>query len=501
MAIRVALGASPGRLLRQTLTEALVLALLSTTCGLLVARALLGAVLWLAPGDVPRIEHATLDIRVLTFCAVAALAWVLTLGTVPAWTYRRLGRAPGVEHAFKAVTGTKGLLVFTVAEISAAVVAAIGAGLLLRTFAHLQSIERGFNLKELVVASLLLPETRQRDSRSTLAFYDQLLPQVEALPGVIAATPTHFGPGSGTLGLSAPMLFEGQTREEARTNPWSTWEPVLPSYFRTLGIRILRGRAFTDGDRRDRAPVAVVSESVAQRYWPGQDPLGKRLQFALSTPARQWPWVTVVGVAADTRYRELTKSWMTVYFPADQFFFFQAASLVVRAASAPEALGPAILQRVHTIEPAATVASVEAMDTLLARERARPLTALTVSGFFALMAIVLAGVGVYGVMSYEVRQRRREIAVRSAIGATSPDIFRAVVRRSFIVGAAGAAIGLVVAISVTRTLASLLYGIQPIDLGVFVTGAGVLLAVVLAAAYFPARRAAGLDPVAALRAE
>jgi putative ABC transport system permease protein len=500
-AVRVALGASSGRLLRQALTEGLVLALLGAMCALLIARTLLVVLQWLSPGDVPRIELATIDLRVMIFGVVSAVAWALTLGTVPAWTNRRLARSPGVEHAFRGVRGSRGLLIFTVAEVAAAVVVAIGAGLLFRSFAHLQSIERGFNSNNLVMASLLLPEARQRNPRSMIAFYDQLLPHVTALPGVVSAAPTHVGPGSGTFGLSAPMFFEGQTPEDSKTNPYSTWEPVLPSYFRTLGIPILRGRAFTDADRGDGAPVAIVSESVAQRYWPGQDPIGKRLQFVYSTKAGEWPWVTVVGIAADTRYRELTKSWMTVYFPADQFFFFQAASLVVRASSTTEALAPALLQAVRTIEPGATVASIAPMNTLLERELARPLTAMTVSGVFALIAIALAAVGVYGVMSYEVRQRRREIAVRSAIGATAAAIFNTVLRRSLLVGLAGAGIGLVLAGAVTRMLASLLYGIQPLDPFVFFIGAGVLLAVVVAAASLPARRAAAVDPIDALRSE
>jgi putative ABC transport system permease protein len=501
MAVRVALGASFGRLLRHTLAEALVLALLGAMYALIVARALVAAVVWVAPGDVPRIGLATIDVRVMMFCGVASLAWVLLLGTVPVWSHRRLARAPGVERAFRGVSGTTGLLVFTAAEISAAVVVAIGAGLLLRTFGNLQSIERGFSSNNLVMASLLLPEARQREPRSMLAFYDQLLPRVLALPGVVSATPTHVGPGSGTFGLSAPMFFEGQTEAESQTNPWSTWEPVLPSYFATLGIPIVRGRAFTDSDRHDGAPVAIVSESVAERYWPGQDPTGKRLQFVYSTTAGEWPWVTVVGVAADTRYRELTKTWMTVYFPADQFFFFHPGSLVVRASSTAQALTPALREAVRAVEPGAAVASITAMNDLLERELARPLTAMTVSGVFALIAIVLAAVGVYGVMSYEVRQRQREIAVRSAIGATSAAIFAAVVRRSLVVGLAGAAIGLVLAGAVTRMLSSLFYGIQPLDAGVFLSGAGVLLVVVLAAGYFPARRAASVDPVVALRAE
>ena len=361
---RVALGASRGRLLRQTAAEGLVLGASGAIGGLLVAITLLAGVQWLAPGDIPRIERAALDLRVLGFCGAAALVWVLALGTVPAWAHRRLIHDSGVQHSFRGVRGTRGLLGFAVAEVAAAVVVAIGAGLLVRTVVHLQGIDRGFDASRLLTISLLLPEERQREPRAMLAFYDRLLPEVTALPGVIAASPTHMSPGSGTLGLSAPMLFEGQTAEEARTNPWSTWEPVLPSYFRTIGIPIARGREFTDADRRDGAPVAIVSEAVARRYWPGQDPVGKRLQFAAG---REWPLVTVVGVAADTRYRELTKPWMTVYFPAEQFFFFQAASLMVRTTSSPAALAPAILQRVRAIEPAATINSAASMDTLLAR--------------------------------------------------------------------------------------------------------------------------------------
>jgi putative ABC transport system permease protein len=271
---------------------------------------------------------------------------------------------------------------------------------------------------------------------------------------------------------------------------------VLPSYFETLGVPIVRGRALTTADRRDGAPVAVVSESVARRYWPGQDPIGRRLRFVADS---EWPWVTVVGVAADTRYRELTRTWMSVYFPADQFFFFQASSLVVRATAPPAALVPAILQRVRALEPGAAVESAATIETLLARELSRPRTALVVSGIFAAIAIVLAAVGVYGVLSYEVRQRRRELAVRSAIGATPSGIFRVVVRRSLIVGAVGAGAGVLIAASLTHTLSSLLFEVRPLDPAVFLAGAGGLLAVVLLAACIPARRAAAADLVAGLR--
>jgi putative ABC transport system permease protein len=497
VAVRIALGARPGRLLRQAIAEGLVLGAPGAVCGLLVALALLGAMQRLAPG-VPRIAQAAIDMRVLAFCVVSALSWVLALGTAPVWAHRRMAHGPGVERSFTGARRTGGLLVFTIAEVAAAVVVATCAGLLVRTFARLQAIDRGFDSNKLLWISLFVPEARQRDARAMLAFYDELLPRLEALPGVVSAAPVHVPPGSGTGGLSAPMVFEGQTPEQARSNPWATWEPVLPSHFRTLGIPIVRGRGFTSADRRGGQPVAVVSEAVARRYWPGKDPIGKRVQLVAGS---DFPWMSVVGVAADTRYRELTKSWMTVYFPADQSFFFQAGSLAVRTDGAPGPLAPAILQAVRTLEPVVTVKSASTMDALLAKELSRPATALAVAGALGLMAVVLAAVGVYGVTSYEVQQRRPELAVRSALGATPADIFRDVVRRSLIVGCAGAAVGLAVAASVTHTLRSLLYEVQPRDPGVFMTGASVLLGVVLIAACFPARRAAGADPVAAIRAE
>jgi len=499
LAVRVALGASHARLARQTVTEGLVLGGLSALCGLLVAALFLGIVKWLAPGDVPHIEDASLDLRVLGFCAVAVLVWVLALGTVPVWGHRRLEPSAGtgtLRLSLREVPGTRGLRVFVIAEIAAAVVVAIGAGLLVRSFVHLQRIDRGFDSSNLTVIPILLPESRYADARTRLAFYDELLPKLTSLPGVISASPLQMGPGTGMAGLSAPMRFEGQTPHDAEKNPWASFDPVTPSYFRTLGVPIVRGRSFTDADNRDARPVAIVSESVARRYWPGQDPVGKQLRLAA-----EFGWVTVVGVAGELRYRELTRSWMTVYFPAAQFFYFSPDALVVRTASVPSLLIPAVRETIRAQEPHAALHSIDSMDALLARELARPRTALTVTALFALMAIVLSAAGVYGVMSYDVHQRRRELAVRSALGASPAQIFRAVAWRSLILGVLGAAAGLAAAWAVTRSLRSLLFEVEPADPGAFLAGAGVLLGIVLVASCFPARRAAAADPVAVLRGD
>jgi predicted permease len=362
----------------------------------------------------------------------------------------------------------------------------------------LSNIDRGVAVDQVYLATLLLPEDQRRDRPVQTRFHKRIVEDLTTVPGVAAVTPVHLGPGTGTLGLSAPMLFEGQTAEEAHTNPWSTWEPVLPEYFRTLGIPIVRGRGFTADDRPDTAPVAIVSESVARRYWPNLDPIGRRMRF-VDEP--DWPWVRVVGVARDTRYRELRKTWMTVYFPADQFFFFQPGSVLVRTQLTPGALRAALASRVGQAMPGAMVDTVEPLGRLLALELARPRAAVAVAATFALVAIGLALVGIYGVLSYDVRQRRRELAIRAALGASPPRLVRHVASRGAYAASVGAAIGVSAAALVTQGLSSVLFEVSPLDNAVYVL---VLLAVpvlVVSAAWLPARAAARTDAATTLRAE
>jgi putative ABC transport system permease protein len=498
LAVRAALGATRLRLARQTLTESLLLAALGAAGGLAVSAVFLRLARAVAPAEVPRIAEAALDLRVLAFCVAAALAWVLAFGTAPVWSGRRISVPALGSSALssRGERGTRALRVFTIAEIAAALVVAVGAGLLVRSFVRLSGIDRGFESRHLELVRINLPKLRYPDAASRLAFFEQLLPRVTAIPGVVAATTDHVGPGTGSTGLSAGMVFEGQTAEEAKNNPWAGWEPVTPSYFETLGIPIVRGRGFTPVDRSAGAGVAVVSEAVVRRYWPGQDPVGKRLRLG-----PEFPWVTVVGVAGDTRYRELRRDWLTVYFPAPDFFFFDPGCLVVRAKVAPAALVPSLRAAIRAQDREAAVVSVSTMDAELARELARPRAAVTVTGVFALMAVGLAWLGVYGVISYEVAQRRRELAVRSALGATPSRIFRAVVGRSLTLGLGGIMLGCVAAAVLPRSLQSLLFEVAPADPVSFAAGGGLLLAAVVLAALVPARRAAAADPVTALRIE
>jgi putative ABC transport system permease protein len=497
VAVRLALGASRVRLIRQTVTESLLIGVIGAVGGVVVAQASLALVQWLGPGELPRIDRATIDLRVLAFTLVASLVWVVTFGTAPSWSRaREATRGLAREFGVRGVRGTAALRVFTIAEVAVAVVVAIAAGLLVRSLMQLQGIQRGYDSANMAVFRLLLPDARYQTARERLNFFERLVPAVAAIPGVSTASPVHLGPGTGMTGLSAGMIFEGQSPEEARLNPWATWEPVMPTYFQTLGIPIISGRPFSDADGPDAAKVVIISDAVARRYWPGQNPIGKRLRFI-----REMDWTTIVGVVADTRYRELTRSWMTVYFPAPQFFFFTPGSLVVRTTGAPEALVPAIQQTIRTQEPQLAIESLASMDELAGRELSRPRTALTVASVFALMAIILAAIGVYGVLSYDVSQRRPELAVRSALGASPSAVFWAVVRRSAAMGAIGATVGLTVAAMVTRSLGALLYEVGPGDPVAFAGGAAALVVIVLAASFVPARRAAGADPATVLRTE
>ena len=499
LAVRVALGASRARLMRQVVAESLLLGLTGGLGGVLIAHLFLALPQRFAAGDIPRIAEAAINFKVLAFCGSAALIWVVTFGTVPSWNRRKFASPAGLgsaEMSLRGVHGTTALSAFTIAQIASAVIVAIAAGLLLRSFGLLQAIDRGYDSSRMAVFRLLLPDARYQTAPARLAYFEDLAARVGSITGVEAVSPVHLEPGTGTTGLSAGLLIEGQTPEDARSNQWATWEPVIPSYFATLGIPITRGRAFTSADRGKSMPVVIVSEAVAERYWPGQDPIGKRLKFI-----RDFEWATVVGVVADTRYRELTRAWMTVYFPAAQFFFFGPGWLVVRTSTDPEPLVPAIRQTIRSADSGVAIRSISSMDDLAVKELARPRAALMVASLFALMAIILAAVGVYGVMSYDVSQRRRELAVRSAIGATPRALFRSVVSRSAAIGIVGIAIGLGAAALATRSLRAVLFEISPADPGSFVAGAATLLAIVLLAAYLPARRAATADPVAILRTE
>ena len=495
-AVRLALGATRARLVRETATDSVILGAVATMAGIALAFVLLQLLRWIEPGGMPRVEEAVLDVRIVVAAAATVFLWVATLGTAPAWAHRTLDPARAGDLSSRGQPRTVGLRLFSVAQIATAVVVAIVAGLLVRSFAHLQAIDRGFDTANLAVIPLLLPEDRYADAPSRLMLYRDFVNRLEALPGVVSATPVHTGPGTANGGLSATMMFEGQTADDAKRNPWATFDPVAPSHFRTLGIPIRQGRAFTEADRADSERVAIVSESVVRRYWPGQNPIGKHVRLDKDSPS-----ATVVGVAGETQYRELTKTWLTVYFPAEQSFYFRPNFLAVRAASTAVAIVPSVRAALRDRESATTIHNVTTMDTMLASEVAQQRTTFAVMLLFAGMALFLAAVGVYGVLAYDVSHRQHELAVRSALGASPRRLFRSVLDRSLGLAAAGVVIGLVVASVLTGSLESLLFEVSPSDPGTFAIAAGLLVTMACLAAIAPGRRAARSSPAEVLRGE
>jgi predicted permease len=494
--LRLALGASRGRIVRQALWESALLGAGGVLSGLAIAQLCLGMARLVAGTQIPRIEDAVVNGRVLGFCMGATLLWVVTLGLAPiGYQYRvHVGRlAP--QLSTRSTRRGAVLRAMVVGQVAVGVIVATAAALLLRSFGHLSAIDRGVEANRRAVIQLILPG-RYETAESREALFERLLSRLRALPGAIDATTVHLGPGTGQGGLSARMRFEGQDPEEARRNPYGTWEPTTPSYFATMGVPITRGRGFTDADDREAPPVAVVSESVARRYWPGQDPVGKRLQFTDESG-----WTTVVGVAADTRYRELTRDWLTVYFPAKQFFFFSPGSIVVRTNVPPAALADAFRRTIGSVEPEAAVHSIASMEQLMADEIARPRAAVAIGALFALVAVFLAGIGVYAVFSFEIGHRRRELAVRAAVGASPRQILGATLRQGLALGSLGAAMGLVTASWLTQFLAAVLFEVAPLDALSFALAAAGLLTIVALGTLAPARRAARVDPSVLLRAE
>ena len=314
------------------------------------------------------------------------------------------------------------------------------------------------------------------------------------LPGVISAAPFHMPPGTATTGLSSPFQFEGQTPDESATNEWANWDIATPRYFETMGIPIVSGRAFARTDTATAQRVAIVSESAADRYWPGEEPIGRRVRIS-----PRFEWATVVGVAADLRYRELTSNWMTVYYPAAQSFHFDAANLAIRTARPPATLLSAVRETIQAVEPSIPIDALTPMDELLAAELARPRLAVRISVAFGLVTLALITVGLFGTVSFDARQRRVEMAIRSALGASPRALRRLVAGRGLRIAAAGVVAGLAATVLGARALAAVSFGVVPLDAATLAVVSGGLALLASMTCWVPARRAASTDPSELLR--
>jgi putative ABC transport system permease protein len=509
IAVRLGLGAAPSRLLRQLLTESVLLSLTGAAAGLLLALAGVRMFRAFNPADVPLVYQVQLDWKVLLFTLLISVGAGILFGMVPAIQSARGDlQTPLKEGGRSGSTGagrhrTRAVLV--VAEIALSLVLLVAAGLLLRSFTLLQRVNAGFNAPpENLLTMVVTPEAVRRDenplasSNETLSFYQHALENVGRLPGVQYAA----------ISDSLPPDIEGEDDTfSIAGRPWSDQEfpsttlpKVSPDYFRALGVPLVRGRFFTQSDTATSPPVTIISESLARRYFPGADPIGQKIQE--SSPAgNSSPYMDVVGVVGDLKYWGLEKDSATAYYQPYTQNFSAYALLVVRSPKPAAVLAPMIAREIHSVDKDAVVRRVLTMQDLLDESVAQPrFRTLLLSGFGAL-ALLLAAVGIYGVIAYSVTQRTQEIGIRMALGAQRGDVLRMVMRLGAMLTLVGLCIGLVGSTGVARALSRFLFGISAEDPLTFFLGVAVLAAVAMAATLIPALRATRIDPLVALRYE
>jgi predicted permease len=371
------------------------------------------------------------------------------------------------------------------------------AGLLVRSVQKLQTVDMGVAADRLVLAEFDLPRERYADTTLRRTFHDEVVARVGAAPGIESVTPLNVPPFAGATGWELPRFTaEGQTADQVALNPSLNFEAVYPAYFSTLGVVIERGREFTAADR-ERAPrVAILSDALAAATWPGQDPIGKRLKFGGLDSQNEW--LTVVGVAGTTRYRELVTPRLTLYVPAEQFMI-SAGNLAIRTVAAPAFVAGIVRDAVRAADPSVRVTRVAPYAEYLRVPLAWPRFNALLLGIFAVAALLLSAVGLYGVMAASVRQRRSEIGVRLALGATAVDVRRLVLGEGLRLAGAGAIAGLALAFAGTRALRGLLFDTEPLDPLSLGTAALALVGAALVATWLPARRAMRVDPIEVLR--
>jgi putative ABC transport system permease protein len=503
MAIRASLGAGRGRIFRQLLAESVLLAGLGGAAGLLGAWWLTDAIVRVSPPGVPGLDEVRLDLRVLAFTAVVSLVTGLVFGLVPGQQAARGSLTPSLKEGGRATVApgrqrVRDLLV--VSEVALALVLLVGAGLLLQSLHRVQSIRPGFEPARLVTFNLTPPMAGYGDIAKRTRFFQGVIERVSALPGVDAAGATSDLP-YGMGNVFHDFVVEGRPPLEPGTEPDIYSRSVSPEYFRAIGIPLRRGRLLSADDRADTTKVALVNEAAAREYFPGEDPLGRRFAWARS-PERVW--IEIVGVVGDVRALQLENEEVpAVYTPMTQESraWKTWMNVAVRTSLSPEALGTAVRREVASVDADIPVTRVRAMEVLIAESFAPRRFNLLLLGGFAVLALLLAAVGLHGVISYAVAQRTHEVGVRLALGATRGHILRLVVGHGLVLVLGGVALGAVGALALSRFVAGMLFGVRPTDPSTFVAVAVLLIAVAIVACYRPARRAAGVDPIVALRYE
>src|SRR5262245_30922960 len=488
--LRVAIGAGRRRIVRQLLTESIVLALLGGILGVAFAWAGTRFLVSLRPSNIPRLTEITVSPQVLAFALGVSLLTGILFGLVPAIQATRSDPINALRDSGRAITPNRARLraTLTVAEVSLALVLLVGAGLLLRSFANLLGVNTGFDKRNVVVALVQLPERRYPEKEKRSATFDELTTRVRALPGVVDAAITTDLP----ISSSWQMTFSAE--EATEPGPLISAATVSSGYFSTLRVSLLTGRDFSVDDRLGQTRVVIVSRSTARRLFNSENVVGRRLREGPG-PAE----LTIVGVVNDVKNEGLQRAGAaTVYFPAPQRDL-QSAWVVVRTASPPDALGPALRRVVASIDNELPLAQLQSLDQSVSATIAQPKFSLVMLGIFAGIALTLAAIGLYGVISYNVAQRTSEIGVRIALGAQRADVLRLVVRQGMLLAFVGVIIGGLAAAASGKVIAKHLFQVEPSDPGVFAAVAATLLAIAFVASTVPALRATHIDPADAMR--
>jgi putative ABC transport system permease protein len=498
MAIRVAVGASRGQLLRQALTESVVLAIFGAGAGVLFAIWAIDLVKTIGTQTIPRLSEVRIDSTVLVVTLAIAIGTGLIFGLVPGLASGKSDLTESLKEGGRG--STSGRLhnrlrnALVIAEVALALVLLTGAGLLLKSFVRLQNVNPGFNPRNVLTAEISLPALRYPDKKSQVNFFIELERRLASLPGVAHAGLTIILPMSG-INSDSSFDIEGRMSDDAHPGPDEEIRLVSSDYFRTLEMPLLKGRFFTGADVLDAPPVVVINHALAQRHWPNEEAIGKRIQL----PTAKAPvWATIVGIVGDLHHRGLDQPVKPEFYAPLAQAPYPAVILAVRSPQDPKGLTSAIRSAVQAIDPTLPIAHIRTLEQVIGDSVAPRRLSVVLLAVFAAVALVLAAVGIYGVMSFLVAQRTHELGVRMALGAQRWDVLRLVISHAGALIGAGTVVGLIVALLSTSLLRSVLYEVSALDMPTFLFVTLTLALVALIASYIPARRATRADPMIAL---
>ncbi len=501
IAVRTALGAGRGRIIRQLLTESVLLSLISGTLGLLLAGWGVEALMTLAPKQLVPLQSVGINFQVLLFTLTLSVLTGLIFGLAPAFAISRANLNEVLKEGGKGAgneTGNSRLRnLFVVAEVALALILLIGSGLMLKSFYRLQSVSPGFDSQNLLTFKLALPSSKYPDDQKRLAFFNEAVQRIKTLPEVRSVGAINFLPFTG-LAAATGFEIEGRPAPTPAERPTVESRVVDPNYFETMGIPLLDGRNFNAREVTEISHVVIINETLAHNNFPGENPLGKRLTIYMK---RDNVPCEIIGIVKDVKHHGLdAEPRAMAYWPQPELVY-SAMTLAVRTKAEPLALVGAIQREIQTMDKDQPLADVRTMESWIADSVAKSRFAATLLGVFAFVALLLASVGIYGVLAYSVTQRTHEIGIRVALGAKSADVLRLIVGGGMKLTLLGIAIGLVAAFAITRVMASLLFNVSTTDMITFISVPAMLLTVALVACLVPARRAAKTDPMVALRYE